>query len=78
MRPTRKVNAGLVAGALVIVIVFVVKAIWPTLNVTAELVAALQTIGTFALQWVVPDADDEPAPSEGPGQTAGGQPPPKL
>lgn len=59
MTPTRKVNVGLLAGALVTVLVVVSKQAWPTFTVSAELVAAMQTIFTFAVQWVVPDAQEE-------------------
>lgn len=57
MRPDNKVVAGALAGALTVVIAWVLQAIWK-ISLPPEVAAAASTILTFAVQWTVPDRPD--------------------
>ncbi len=56
MRPTNKVAAGALAGAIMAVLVWGVKA-FAHVDMPAEIVVASSTIITFGIQYLVPDAD---------------------
>ncbi len=69
LTPTRKVTAGLIAGSILVIVVYTVKQIF-SVDLPAEVVAAVQTLLTFAVQWQTknnprnpaspdPDPDDE-------------------
>ena len=76
MRPTRKVGYGALAAAITAILVWALNK-WANAEIDTTMGMSINVVVTAITQYVIPDADD-PAPSEGPGQTAGGQPPPKL
>jgi hypothetical protein len=57
MIPTAKVTAGLLAGALTTVLLFLLKKYG--YDVTLEVQGALQTLFVFGVQYVVPDRTTE-------------------
>jgi len=59
--PTRKVSAGILAGAIVAVAAWASKS-YAQVEIPTEIGMAITTIVTFVVQWTVPDAEDEPAP----------------
>lgn len=64
-RPTTKVTAGALAGALTAI------ATWATAEfgkvvIPAEIGIAISTVITFAVQWVIPDAPAETEAAEAP------------
>ena len=58
MTPTRKVSAGVVAGALVICVLYGVKEIWG-LEVPGAVGSAITTLFTFVVSWAIPDKYEE-------------------
>lgn len=56
LTPTRKVTVGLLAGAVTVIAVFVIKAS-AGIELPAEVVAAVQTVLTFGVQWAVPNPE---------------------
>lgn len=63
-RPTNKVAAGVLAGAIVAVLTWGVKA-FAHVDTPAEVVVGLSTIITFGVQYLVPDAAQD-SPSDDP------------
>lgn len=57
-KPTRKVNVGVVTGAIVVAAVWAVQTFSKT-TVPAEVASALTTLLTFIVSWVVPDDMEE-------------------
>lgn len=57
-KPTRKVTAGLMAGALATIICWASKA-YGHVEIPAEVALALSTLFTFALQYTVHDLPTE-------------------
>jgi len=53
--PTKKVQAGIAAGALAAIVTWGVKQ-WGHVEVPAEIGVALSTIFTFVVQYIVPDS----------------------
>lgn len=58
MKPDRKVTAGALAGALVVILVWLLQALKPGLTVSAEVALALNTVLVFVVQYFVPNAPD--------------------
>lgn len=54
--PTRKVAAGALAGAVITVMVWLLKVIW-NVQVPADVTTALSTVLTFAMSYITPSAD---------------------
>jgi hypothetical protein len=61
-KPTNKVIAGVMAGAVVTIAVWAAKQV--ALDVPIEVQGALTVLVTAAVQYVVRDADDPPAGDE--------------
>ena len=57
-KPTRKVSAGLIAGALTTILIGVVNRI-TELSVTGEEGAALTVLLSFVVSWIIPDRLEE-------------------
>ncbi len=55
--PTRKVGFGAAAGALAVLVVWLLKATKTVDDVPAEIGVALTSVFTFAVQYMVPDAE---------------------
>ena len=51
--PVRKVGAGAIAGALTVVLVFVLNGLWDV-EVTPEVAAAMTVLFTFVASWFTP------------------------
>ena len=62
--PTNKVLAGALAGALAAILTWVVKT-FAHQDVPAEIGVAVSTVITFAVQYMVPDSNNQP-PKENP------------
>lgn len=54
--PTRKVTVGAFTGALMVVIAWAIKQ-WGHVDVPAEVAVAASGVLTFAVQYMVPDAE---------------------
>ena len=54
--PTRKVGSGVVAGALTVVLVYVLDQLWG-IQLTPEVAAAVTVLITFITSWFVPDTE---------------------
>jgi hypothetical protein len=61
MSPSTKVSTGAVAGAVVVFVIWVVKAAGLVDDVPPEVAAAVTTVVSFVLAWLVPETN--PAPS---------------
>lgn len=59
-QPSKTVTTGTVAGAITILVVWAVTAIWPTLEIPAEVSSAFTLIITALSAWIVPDPDRRP------------------
>lgn len=59
--PSKTVTTGSAAGAIVIIVVWVLGAIWPDVHIPAEVSAAMTVIVSSAAAWIVPDPDRRPA-----------------
>lgn len=59
--PSKTVTTGGAAGAAVIIIVWLIGAIWPGVDIPAEVSAAMTVIISSAAAWIVPDPDRRPA-----------------
>ena len=57
--PTQKVAAGALAGAIVTLFVFLLEALSPGLDLPEGVAAALTTLATFALSYVVPPGQQD-------------------
>lgn len=60
MKPTTKVTAGAIAGALMAIIAWAAKA-FAAVDIPTEIALAGATVITFAVQWTVRDAPEEAA-----------------
>lgn len=60
MKPTNKVFAGALAGAVAVIIAWAAKAFGHT-DMPPEIAAAVSTVLTFVVQYIVPDStgDDQ-------------------
>jgi hypothetical protein len=56
MKPTNKVTAGVLAGALTSITVWALNK-YLHAELTTEIAMAGQVVFTFAVQWLVPDAE---------------------
>jgi putative flippase GtrA len=68
MRPRRKVAAGALTGAIVCVIVWLLKT-FANLQVPTELSAALSTIVSFGVSYLTPPGKDETSITDADGNT---------
>ena len=55
-----KVGAGAFAGALSIILIWLLKALAPDIEVTTEIASALTTVITFATSYFVPNMTSDP------------------
>ena len=55
--PSKTVTTGGAAGAAVIIIVWLIGAVWPGVDIPAEVSAAMTVIISGAAAWIVPDPD---------------------
>lgn len=58
--PSRTVTTGSTAGAVTIIAVWAVTAIWPDLIIPPEVSSAFTLLVTAAAAWIVPDPDRRP------------------
>lgn len=59
--PSKTVTTGSAAGALVIIIVWVVGEIWPGVDIPAEVSAAMTLLISTVSAWIVRDPQRRPA-----------------
>lgn len=59
MLPTRKVSAGVLAGAIVVLVLYLVNLIWHV-GVPGEVGSAITTLFTFVISWLIPDKYEAP------------------
>ncbi len=55
MKPSNKVTAGVIAGAVVLIAAWAARA-FAKVEIPIDIQAALQILVTFGVQWAVPDA----------------------
>jgi hypothetical protein len=67
-RPRRKVTVGILAGSIIVVIVWVLKT-FANIQVTSEVAAALTTILSFAISYLTPPDPDETSITDAQGKT---------
>ena len=68
-RPTNKVAAGVLAGAITAIVVWCVRQ-FAKIEVPAEVAMAITTVITFIVQQYVVDAEPEPVVADGEAQSA--------
>lgn len=58
--PSRTVTTGGAAGAVVIIVVYLVSLAWPQIEVPAEVASAATLIVSVLGAWIVPDPERRP------------------
>lgn len=59
-QPSKTVTTGTVAGAVTILLVWILTTIWPSLEIPAEVSSAFTLIITALAAWIVPDPARRP------------------
>ena len=67
-RPKRKVTVGILAGSIVVVIVWLLKT-FANIQITSEVAAALTTVLSFAISYVTPPDPNETSITDAHGKT---------
>ena len=58
VKPTRKVSAGVLAGALTVIGLYLLKLSF-SLEVPGPVASAITTLSTFVVSWCIPDKYEE-------------------